>query len=180
MQLRPPPFQCRRLDAEVIGAAEKGLYFGNEHAEIKGLCNKIVAPHIHGHDNIHIVGHGREKHHRHLTFLPDELAPVVAVIEGEGNVHQHQLGIVLMKFLQHIMEILCAGGLQSPGANVAANLLSDGVVIFHDKDTIHNQSPAQNVSYFTALLQHKKPNLQKVKLDLIKSTKCGKKIKMFC
>ena len=41
--------------AEVVGPAQEGLDLGGEHVQVKGLGHEVVAAHVHGHDDVHVV-----------------------------------------------------------------------------------------------------------------------------
>ena len=54
------------------------------------------------------------------------------------------MGLKLAEFLQHMLKILGAGRLQSPGLDVAQQLAGDDRVVFYDKYAIHRHLSERN------------------------------------
>ena len=100
--------QHRILARKIIGAAQKRLNLRGQHIQIERLGNEIIAAHIDRHDDIHIIRRRRHEDYRNLRHLPDPAAPVVPVVKGKLDVHQHQLGRRPRELLHNIGKILHA------------------------------------------------------------------------
>ncbi|MNT84345.1 hypothetical protein D3C72_2243470 [compost metagenome] len=74
---------------------ENGLYFGDQHIEMKGLLHKIVRSQLDRHDHIGRMIPGREKYNGHIGMRPDHSAPVESVEHRKSDVNQHKIGLDL-------------------------------------------------------------------------------------
>ena len=83
---------------KIVSSTQQGVDFRHKHASVKGLGDKVAGPHVHGHDDIHVVGSGGNENDRYLGHLPDLAAPVVAIEKGQRNIQQHQMRIKGRKF----------------------------------------------------------------------------------
>ena len=111
--------------------------FGEEDGEVKGFGDEIVCPHVDGHDDIDVVGSRGQKQDGHLGDPANFLAPMVPVIEGQGNVHQHQMGLKGSKLPQNVRKVLCAPDGKSPGGQFFPDGGGNDLVVLHQVDTIH-------------------------------------------
>lgn len=50
-----PVLQGRLRRAEVVGPAQQSLNLGQEHIQVEGLGQEVVASQVHGHDDVEIV-----------------------------------------------------------------------------------------------------------------------------
>ena len=100
--------------AEVICAAQQRLDLGGEDGEIKGLGDEVVRAHVHGHYNVHVVRGAGYEHHGHLRDLAYLGTPVIAVIEGQAYVQEHQLRFESVEFRHYIGKILRHAHLAAP------------------------------------------------------------------
>ena len=130
-------FQKSLFPVIIIGPSQHCLDLGGHHHLVKGLGDKIISSHLHGHNNIHIIRGGRNKDHRYFGNLPDLLAPVIAVIERQRNIQQDQMRMVILKFLHDLLEIYSAPGFQVPGFHLLLDPPGDPRIIFYDKYTVH-------------------------------------------
>ena len=65
---------------------------------------------------------------------------MVAVIEGQADIQQHQLGVKGREFPQHIAEIPGAAGLIAPGPQLPGHGGGDHPIVLYDKD-LHFLTP---------------------------------------
>ena len=126
------------LAAELIGAAQQRLNFGQQQVQIKGLCNKIVGAQAQGHHLIQIVGGGGEEDHRNPAHLANLAAPVVAAVTGQPDVQQHQMGRGGHKFFQHMGKVPGADGLIAPALQLLRHQAGDDRVVLHNKNFMHD------------------------------------------
>ena len=94
------------IRAKFVGAAQETLDLGKEDILVKRLGDKVVSTHIDGHDNIHGLIPWRKKHDRNLWNLANLLAPVVAIVERQANIHEDQVGVTFDKDPEDIHKIL--------------------------------------------------------------------------
>lgn len=131
-----PVFQERDLSAEVIGAPQQRLDLRQQDIPVKGLRDEIVTAHVHCHDEVHVVRCGREKDDGNFgdtAYLP---APVVAVVAGQHNVHQNQMGIECGEFAQNATKILHHTNLKVPLFQLVLKSLCNAAVILHQKNAV--------------------------------------------
>ena len=137
----PPMLQNRQTAAKIVSTAKHGLDFGDQHRQIKGLGDKIVPTHVHGHDDVHIVRRRGQKNHRQTGDLANLLAPVISVIEGQANVHQNQMGRKGRKLPHDIPEILTGPHFQAPVFSLGADGPGNARIVLHYKNAIHHSAP---------------------------------------
>ena len=127
---------------KIVRAAKQGLHLGNQDIRIKGLGDEIVRAHVHGHNDIHIIGCGGNEDHRYGGNLADLCAPVVAVHEGQGDIQQHQVRLDTFEVFHDMTEIRDSFGLQAPAGHGRTDRHGNALFILHDQDTIfHSGSP---------------------------------------
>ena len=143
VQHRTPGLQQGCGGAEVVGPAQEGLDLGGEHVQVKGLGHEVVAAHVHGHDDVHVVRRGGEEDDGHPADFPHPGAPVVAVAEGQADVQQDQVGPKGLELLQHALEIHHAMDLPAPGIQVLGHRARDGLVVLYEKNPVHDGASFQ-------------------------------------
>ena len=109
---------------------------GDEHVHIKGLGNEVIAAHVHGHNDIHVIRRRGQKHHRHLRSAANFAAPMVAVIARQRNIQQHQLRIELREVLIDPVEVLRAPHGIAPLFQSRAHHPRNRPVVLHHKNPI--------------------------------------------
>ena len=76
---------------------------------------EIIAAHVDGPDQIHIVRGRGEKQNGNLGYLPDLRTPVIAVKKREHDIQNHQMRGIGGKLGEHILKIRRRPALKSPG-----------------------------------------------------------------
>ena len=71
---------------KVVSPPQNRVDFRHQHRQIKRLCDKIIAAHIHREHDVHIVRRGREKNDGRFRDFADLLAPVKSVVKGKPDV----------------------------------------------------------------------------------------------
>ena len=56
---------------KIICAAQNGLNLRQQHVQVKGLGDEIVAAHVHGHDDVHIVRRRGQEDDGHAAGAAD-------------------------------------------------------------------------------------------------------------
>ncbi|MNV83039.1 hypothetical protein D3C71_1768160 [compost metagenome] len=126
-----------------IVAPRQGVHLGHQHSQIEGLLDKVVGPHVHGHNHVHILVAGGEEQNRHLGGGSDLLAPMVAVQHRQVNVQQHQLRAQPVELRQHLVIGRYLMHLELPLAQCIGNNGADFIVILHQHNGKHRDSPVE-------------------------------------
>ena len=125
---------------KIIAPPEQCLDLGHQHRPVKGLGNKIVATHIHRHDDVHIIrGRGQENDGR-IGAFSYLVAPVIAIEKGQHNVQQHQLRLKCLKFRHDVPEIFHTAAFQPPVAQLLCHSPGNGLLILYDQNAIHGST----------------------------------------
>src|SRR5699024_3815530 len=116
---------------------------GGEDLQVEGLGDEVVAAHLHGHDDVHVVRGGGEEDDGGPAELAELGAPVVAVAAGQADVQQHQVGIAGGELPGHIGEVPAPHRLPAPGLDVPGHRGGDGLVVLHQKNLVHARPPVK-------------------------------------
>ena len=151
---RPGVLEHGRCRAELIRPAEKSLHLGNEHVHIKGLGDKIVAAHVHRHDNVHIIARRGDEYDRHGAYFSYLRAPVIPAHIRKRHVHQHEMRLHARELRHDRAEIGSAGALQRPELHLRADGVGEAAVILYEQNAVFHISPSL---FFSAPLYQCRP-----------------------
>ena len=132
------PVLCNGHDfRKIISAAQKGLYLGNEHVHIKGLCHKVVAAHAHCHNHIHVVGGGGQEKNGDFGQPAKLGAPVISVEGRKADVHNDQVRLYFRKFREDFAEVFYTVDLEFPFFTFCFYCFQDSLVVLYHIDAVH-------------------------------------------
>ena len=99
----------------VICPAKGRLDFCQQHREVKRLCNKVVCPHVDGHNDVNVFRRRGQEKHRNLGNPANFLTPVVPIEKRQRDIHEDKVGLEFHKFSQNGGEVLGAFYGEVPG-----------------------------------------------------------------
>ena len=121
---------------EVVGAAEERLDLGDEDVRVEGLGDEVVCAHVDGHDDVHVVRGGGDEDDRDGGGFADLRAPVVAVHERQGDIHEDQVRAHPFKVRHDVAEIRYGFRRQAPHDKAGLHGFRDGFFVLDDQDTV--------------------------------------------
>ena len=90
---------------EVVCPAQESLDLGEQHVHVERFGNEIVGAHVDRHHDVHVVSGRRYEHDRDFGYPADLATPVVAVEEGQGYIHQHEVRLQCDGLGKHVSEV---------------------------------------------------------------------------
>jgi hypothetical protein len=142
VQRRPPVRKRVGGAREGVRAAQQRADFRDHHVHVEGLGDVVVPAHGHCHDHVHAPGIGGDEHNRGRGNTPDPLAPVIAAVTGQGDVHQRKLRRRAAKHALHVADVVADEGAVAPLRKPGSQQAGDGRVVLHDHDGEHALTPA--------------------------------------
>ena len=139
----------RGLD-KVIAPAEQRLHLRDEHGAVERLRDEIVRAHVHRRHNVEVVRRRGEEHDRHVGNFPQLRTPVIAALERQHQIEQHELWIKCAEFSGHVAEILHGPHGKAPVSELRTQRLGDPAVVLHQKYPVHRFPSCDQISARTS------------------------------